>query len=59
MTIEMKLEDELCKHGLLGYCFDCVRERHNQDLLDGKFDDVDEDFANCPHPSAHHERDRN
>lgn len=45
-----------CKHGRTGYCFDCVRERYNQDALDGKFDDIDEDFASCPHPSAYYDK---
>ena len=45
-----------CQHGRTGYCFDCVRERHNQDMLDGKFDDVDEDYASTPHPSVYYER---
>lgn len=45
-----------CEHGRTGYCFDCVRKRHNQDMLDGKFDDADEDFASTPHPSAHYEK---
>ncbi len=28
-----------CKHGTSGYCFPCVRERHNQDMLNGRFDE--------------------
>jgi hypothetical protein len=31
--------DVICKHGKEGYCFDCVRERHNEDVLDGRFDE--------------------
>lgn len=41
-----------CKHGRTGYCFDCVRERHNQDMLDGLFDDMDEDYASTPHAAS-------
>lgn len=48
--------DDYCKHGRTGYCFDCVRERHNQDMLDGKFDDIDDNYASAPHPSNHEER---
>lgn len=44
---------EGCRHGRTGYCFDCVRERHNQEALDGKYDDIDDDWASAPHPSAH------
>lgn len=45
-----------CKHYRTGYCFDCVRERHNQECLDGKYDDIDDDYASTPHPSAYYER---
>lgn len=28
----------VCKHGRTGYCFDCVRERHNREVSDGKYE---------------------
>lgn len=34
--------ESTCKHGTSGYCFPCVRERHNQDMLDGRFDEDSE-----------------
>lgn len=36
---------ERCKHNRSSdeYCFDCVRVRHNEDMLDGRFDD--DEFA--------------
>jgi hypothetical protein len=36
---EQEHRDVICKHGKEGYCFDCVRERHNEDVLDGRFDE--------------------
>lgn len=48
---------EECEHGRAGYCFDCVRKRHNQEMLDGKFDDADDDYASTPHPSAYYNND--
>lgn len=54
MTTMREGESEPCKHNRTGYCFDCVRERHNQEMLDGKFDDADDDYASTPHPSAHY-----
>lgn len=44
--------DEYCKHNRTGYCFDCVRERHNQEVLDGKYDDLNDDYV-----STYDERD--
>lgn len=49
--------DPHCKHGCIGYCFDCVRERHNQEVLDGKYDDIDDDYASTPHPRAYYDED--
>lgn len=45
---------ERCKHNRSSdeYCFDCVRERHNEDELDGRFDED----ARVHQPEQHLER---
>lgn len=48
-------DSQPCKHSRTGYCFDCVREQHNQDMLDGRFDDPDDDYASTPHPRAYYD----
>lgn len=37
----MELRRQICEHGKLPdeYCFDCVRKQHNEDVLDGRFDE--------------------
>lgn len=47
--------DDFCEHRRSGYCFDCVRKRYNQEMLDGKFDDMDADYASTLYPSAYYE----
>lgn len=47
-----------CKHNRSSneYCFDCVRERHNEDYLDGRFDEWDSDSTQQATPAPQEDK---
>lgn len=44
MKIQEEIRRQICEHGKAPdeYCFDCVRQRHNEDMLDGRFEEDEE-----------------